>query len=283
MGCSVRLFPCISTILLGTNICDGWLHWSSVAYDSRRLLPSVASMRDPCGPCRAAGACVHGGYPAFELHSVPAYSLLLDRHHGRLDSVAIVGGALMTEARAPRKAKLVGVVAALVLVLAAAGFWIWTLRHAKPSTDDASIDVEVVHIAPLVGGRIIELPIHENELVHKGDLLFRIDPVPYQINVAAAEANLDVARATVGSKRRLVSTQRYDAEIATEQINRAKDNLALSQRTQDRLAPWPPRDMSLNSSSIKPKLPRKMRPPRSRRRRNRAAPPRAQSTGSTPL
>jgi len=143
----------------------------------------------------------------------------------------------MTEARAPRKAKPAGVVIALVLVLAAAGFWIWTLRHAKPSTDDASIDVEVVHIAPLVGGRIIELPIHENELVHKGDLLFRIDPVPYQINVAAAEANLDVARATVGSKRRLVSTQRYDAAIATEQINRAKDNLALSQRTQDRLAP----------------------------------------------
>lgn len=143
----------------------------------------------------------------------------------------------MTEVRGVSKRKPAGAAIAVVIVVAAAVFWIWTLLNAKPSTDDASIDVEVVHIAPLVGGRIIELPIHENELVRKGDLLFRIDPVPYQINVAAAEANLDVARATVGSKRRLVSTQRWDAEITTEQINRARDNLALSQRTQERLAP----------------------------------------------
>ena len=134
----------------------------------------------------------------------------------------------MTEVRGIRKRKPVGAAIAAVVILVAAVFWIRTLLKAQPSTDDASIDVEVVHIAPLVGGRIIELPIHENELVHKGDLLFRIDPVPYQINVAAAEANLDVARAALGSKRRLVSTQRWDAEIASQQINRARDNLALT-------------------------------------------------------
>jgi multidrug efflux system membrane fusion protein len=143
----------------------------------------------------------------------------------------------MTEVRGLRKRKPVGAAIAAVVILIAAVVWIWTLLKSQPSTDDASIDVEVVHIAPLVGGRIIDLPIHENELVHKGDLLFRIDPVPYQINVAAAEANLDVARAALGSKRRLVSTQRSDAEIATQQITRAKDNLALSERTQERLAP----------------------------------------------
>ena len=143
----------------------------------------------------------------------------------------------MTEVRGVRKRKPAGVAIALIVILVAAIFWIRTLLKAQPSTDDASIDVEVVHIAPLVGGRIIELPIHENESVHKGDLLFRIDPVPYEITVATAEANLDVARAALGSKRRFVSTQRVDAEIATQQITRAQDNLALSQRTQERLAP----------------------------------------------
>jgi multidrug efflux system membrane fusion protein len=143
----------------------------------------------------------------------------------------------MTEVRGIRKRNPAGAAIAAILILVAAVAWIWTLWKARPSTDDASIEVEVVHIAPLIGGRIIELPIHENQLVHKGDLLFRIDPVPYQINVAAAEANLDVARAALGSKRRLVSTQRWDAEIATQQTIRAKDNLALSKRTQDRLAP----------------------------------------------
>jgi len=143
----------------------------------------------------------------------------------------------MTEVRGIRKRNPAGAAIAAILILVAVVAWIWTLWKAKPSTDDASIEVEVVHIAPLVGGRIIDLPIQENEFVHKGDLLFRIDPVPYQINFAAAEANLDVARAALGSKRRLVSTQRWDAEIATQQTIRAKDNLALSERTQDRLAP----------------------------------------------
>jgi len=143
----------------------------------------------------------------------------------------------MTEVRGIRKRNPAGAAIAAVFVLIAVVVGIWTYSKAKPSTDDASIDVEVVHIAPLVGGRIIELPIHENDLVHRGDLLFRIDPVPYQINVATAEANLDVARAALGSKRRLVSTQRWDAEIATQQTIRARDNLALSKRTQERLAP----------------------------------------------
>jgi membrane fusion protein, multidrug efflux system len=143
----------------------------------------------------------------------------------------------MTEVRGIHKGNRVGATIAAVVVLLAAVLGVWTLFKAKPSTDDASIDVEVVHIAPLVGGRIIELPLHENELVRKGDLLLRIDPVPYKINVAAAEASLDVARAALGSKRRLVSTQRWDAEIATQQTIRATDNLALSERTQERLAP----------------------------------------------
>ena len=143
----------------------------------------------------------------------------------------------MTEVRGIRKPNRLWTGIALVVVVLAAIFWIRTASIAKPSTDDAAFDAEVVHVAPLVGGRIIELPIHENQLVHKGDLLFRIDPVPYETNVAAAEAQLDAARAAVGSKRRLVATEHENAEIAAEQIRRAEDNLALSQRTQDRLAP----------------------------------------------
>lgn len=143
----------------------------------------------------------------------------------------------MTEARGIRKRNPLGAAMAFILVILAAFFWIRTSLSAKPGTDDATIDGEVVHVAPLVGGRIIELAVHEDQLVHKGDLLFRIDPVPYQINVAAAEANLDVARATVGSKKRFVATQRWNTDIATEQISRAKENLALSQRTQERLGP----------------------------------------------
>src|SRR5262249_22497495 len=210
---------------------------SALGYDSGRLLPRLALVR--CD-CRASGG-IHtrpdGRNASWGSYFLSACSLLFRRHDCCSDRVVCLGGPLMTEARGIRKRNRVGAIIAALVVLLAAVLGIWTFLKAKPSTDDASIDVEVVHIAPLVGGRIIELPIHENELVRKGDLLFRIDAVPYQINVAAAEASLDVARAALGSKRRLVSTQRWDAEIATQQTMRATDNLALSERTQERLAP----------------------------------------------
>ncbi|HTF69228.1 MAG TPA: multidrug transporter subunit MdtN [Edaphobacter sp.] len=141
------------------------------------------------------------------------------------------------EARGIKKRKPLGILIALLIIGAAVGLAVEVASRAKLSTDDASIDAEVIHVASAVGGRIIELTVHENELVRKGDLLFRIDPIPYQTNVAAAEAQLALSRATLESKRRLVSAQRSNAEIASEQISRAQANLELSMRTEERLKP----------------------------------------------
>jgi multidrug efflux system membrane fusion protein len=146
-------------------------------------------------------------------------------------------GAMMAETKGIRKKRPLGLVIALLIITGAVIFAVKTLSIASLSTDDASIDAEVVHVASPVGGRIFELPVRENQLVHKGDLLFRIDPVPYRNNVAAARAQLDVARAAVSSKQRLVESEQWNAEIASEQIGRAQENLAISQRTQDRLGP----------------------------------------------
>ena len=224
-------------VAVGTSKLFDRLRWSALRYDSWCLFPSMALVRRDGRTGSGVHPCHYGRDRSRKPGSISASGLLLDRRYFRFDPVAPLGRALMTEVRGIRKRNPVGAAIAAVVVLFAAAAWIWTLLKAKPSTDDASIDVEVVHIAPLVGGRIIELPVHENELVHKGDLLFRIDPVPYQIIVATAKANLDIARAALGSKRRLVSTQRWDAEIATQQTIRARDNLALSKRTQERLAP----------------------------------------------
>jgi multidrug efflux system membrane fusion protein len=141
------------------------------------------------------------------------------------------------EARGINKRKPLGILIAVVIVGAAVALTVKVASRTKLSTDDASIDAEVIHVASAVGGRIIELPIHENKLVHKGDLLFRIDPVPYQTNVAAAKAQLDLSRAALESKRRLVSAQHSNADIASEQTRRAETNLELSMRTEERLKP----------------------------------------------
>ncbi len=56
----------------------------------------------------------------------------------------------------------------------------------------------VINIVPQVRGRVIEVPIESNRLVKKGDVLFRIDPTPYELTVRSLEAQL--ASAIAGSR-----------------------------------------------------------------------------------
>ncbi len=132
-----------------------------------------------------------------------------------------------------------GVLVAILAVGAAVLFAYEVDRNDRlyPSSDDAKIDAEVLHVAPSVGGRVIELPITENQLVAEGDLLFRLDPEPYEYAVQQAEAALAIARAEVDSERRRIHTETADYSVAKQQVVRAKANYELASRTVDRLRP----------------------------------------------
>jgi membrane fusion protein, multidrug efflux system len=137
--------------------------------------------------------------------------------------------------RSPPWGKLIS----LVIIAAAIGAAIYVLHREaiRPSTDAASIDADIVHVASAVGGRIIEIPVAENIAIAKGDLLFQIDPVPYEHAVAQAEADLELAEAALAEKKRLISTQMSTAVVAKEQTERATTNLELAKRTVERLRP----------------------------------------------
>ena len=132
-----------------------------------------------------------------------------------------------------------GILVSLAIIAAAAVFGLYTLRRSAitPTTDDASIDADVVHVAAEVGGRIVTIPVEENSRVRKGDLLFQIDPVPYQLEVNQARADLAVAQAALDTQRRLISTQRSTAVVAADQTRSAEINLDLATRTVGRLRP----------------------------------------------
>jgi membrane fusion protein, multidrug efflux system len=49
-----------------------------------------------------------------------------------------------------------------------------------PRTDDASVRANLIEIVPEVSGRLVQLPVKDNAFVKKGDLLFVIDPRPYE-------------------------------------------------------------------------------------------------------
>jgi multidrug efflux system membrane fusion protein len=127
----------------------------------------------------------------------------------------------------------------LAIIAGAIAFALYTLRQMSimPTTDAATIDADVVHVAAAVGGRIIDIPVEENSRVAKGDLLFQIDPVPYRLAVDQAQADLELAQAALETQRRLLSTQRSAATVAADQVRRATTNLDLATRTVERLRP----------------------------------------------
>ncbi len=73
---------------------------------------------------------------------------------------------------------------------------ILTLNVVAPSSADVRVIKYVVQVIPQVRGRVLEVPVEPNRLVRKGELLFRIDPTPYQndLNVARAKLAADEAK-----------------------------------------------------------------------------------------
>ncbi len=88
---------------------------------------------------------------------------------------------------------LVGV--PMLVVVGALFFWLQGGRHI--STENAFVKADIAQIASEVQGRIAELRIHDHSAVAAGDVLLRLDPTPYELTLAKAEAEIDSARAAV--------------------------------------------------------------------------------------
>jgi multidrug resistance efflux pump len=67
------------------------------------------------------------------------------------------------------------------------------LNVFAPSSADVRVIKYVVQIMPQVKGRVIEVPIEGNKRYRKGEVLFRIDPTPYELDVRSLEAQLSSA------------------------------------------------------------------------------------------
>ena len=84
----------------------------------------------------------------------------------------------------------------IALILAAdlvLGLYVARAYYLHPRTDDAYVRANIVGIAPQVSGTLIQLAVHDNEHVNLGQLLFQIDPRPYQAELDLAQARLTLA------------------------------------------------------------------------------------------
>ncbi len=79
---------------------------------------------------------------------------------------------------------------ALPLVLVVGGAYVWVTGGRYQETENAYLQQPKVTIASEAAGRIIESHVTDNGFVHKGDVLFVVDPEPYRIALEQANAAL---------------------------------------------------------------------------------------------
>ena len=98
---------------------------------------------------------------------------------------------------------IIGGILLVIAILGGAWYW-WTTRNLA-STDDAYTEGRAITIAPQVSGYVTELRVRDNQFVHAGDVILRIDPRDYIARRDQAAANLELAE-----------TQLHSAEIDLE-------------------------------------------------------------------
>lgn len=86
--------------------------------------------------------------------------------------------------------------AVVVLAAAVLGHALWKRYLYSPWTRDGRVRADVVQIAPDVAGLVATVPVHDNQFVHKGELLMTIDRDRYILALQQAEANLAAAEAS---------------------------------------------------------------------------------------
>jgi membrane fusion protein, multidrug efflux system len=137
-----------------------------------------------------------------------------------------------------------------ILIVAAAvitGALVIHLTNIHPRTDDAEVFANFIGIAPQVDGPILELAVKDNEFRKQGELLFEIDPRPYEYALEKARSDQSTLEGQIVDQRRTIASQvsavgaakantdsaAANVDRAAAAVNEAKANVAATQAALD--------------------------------------------------
>jgi multidrug efflux system membrane fusion protein len=150
-----------------------------------------------------------------------------------------------TDPQHRRLGRIVSIVIVAAAFLTGAAVIIRTNNH--PRTDDAEVFANFIGIAPQVDGPITQLAVQDNQFRKQGELLFEIDPRPYEYaaekarsDLATLEGQITDSRRTIASQVSAVGAARANTDSATANVDRAaaavgeaKANVAAAQAALD--------------------------------------------------
>jgi membrane fusion protein, multidrug efflux system len=126
------------------------------------------------------------------------------KYLGRVVSAAIIAGAVIT------------------------GLLVVDETNKYPRTDDAEIYANFIGIAPQVDGPITRLAVEDNAFIKQGDVLFEIDPRPYEYALEKAKSDLNTLEGQIVDQRRTIASQvsavgaaRANTDSAAANVDRA--------------------------------------------------------------
>ena len=105
--------------------------------------------------------------------------------------------------------------AAIAFVAVAIALLTWDRYNAEPWTRNGRVRVHVASVAPQISGQIRELRIVDNQFVHKGDILYVIDPFDFEVALRAHKATLQQRIADLNVKQLQSERRNHLSDLST--------------------------------------------------------------------
>jgi membrane fusion protein, multidrug efflux system len=110
------------------------------------------------------------------------------------------------------------IMGAVVLLALIGGLIVYLTGGRFESTDDAAVQGARVSVSSSIAGRVVNVMVHENQLVHAGEVLFQLDGRQYQMAYNEAQANVAAMRAQVEGLKATYRQRQADVKAAQDSL-----------------------------------------------------------------
>ena len=125
----------------------------------------------------------------------------------------------LTKPAATRRVARMSLMISVPLLLVVAAAYYYVANDHYVSTDNAYVHQDKVSVSAEVTGNIMEVAVRENQHVRAGDILFRLDPAPFKIAAAQADATIAGAQVKVGSMEADLSGASVDIDRGRKDVD----------------------------------------------------------------
>jgi membrane fusion protein (multidrug efflux system) len=119
---------------------------------------------------------------------------------------------------APRKRRTRRILFALLPVVLLVGLYVYATGGTVMSTENAYVRADIVAVSTDVTGIVAEVPVHDNQTVKQGDVLFRLDDTPFKLALTRADAQIEITRSEVEGLKALYRDMQAQIEQAQADV-----------------------------------------------------------------